>query len=80
MDAQMLAKEFSHILAIQLTMPVDENSNIKMEDSKNWDSLKHIEIIMSIEEYFKISFSPEEIPYLNSQQKLLKRIKELYNA
>ncbi|HEA7843395.1 TPA: acyl carrier protein, partial [Campylobacter coli] len=43
---------------------------------KNWTSLTHIDIIMSLEEEFDIKFNKNELSQLTSQNELLKAIKE----
>jgi acyl carrier protein len=37
-----------------------------MQTIKNWDSLRHLNLVMALEEQFGINFDPEEIPELNS--------------
>ncbi|EKH5234996.1 acyl carrier protein, partial [Campylobacter jejuni] len=49
---------------------------LSMENCKNWTSLAHIDIIMSLEEEFEIKFSKDELSQLKSQNELLKAIKE----
>ncbi|EAI3159565.1 acyl carrier protein, partial [Campylobacter jejuni] len=44
-----------------------------------WNSLAHIDIIMSLEEEFEIKFDKEKLTELNSQNMLLKEIKKLKN-
>ena len=46
--------------------PKDINLNTKMEDINNWDSLKHMSLVLTLEEYFNIKFSGEEIVEMNS--------------
>ncbi|EAJ4117953.1 acyl carrier protein, partial [Campylobacter coli] len=59
-----------------LETKVDKNTNLRMENCKNWTSLAHIDIIMSLEEEFEIKFSKDELSQLKSQNELLKAIKE----
>ncbi|HEF1032486.1 TPA: acyl carrier protein, partial [Campylobacter coli] len=60
-----------------LETKVDENTNINMENCKNWTSLTHIDIIMSLEEEFDIKFNKEDLNNLKSQQALLEKIQTL---
>ncbi|HEB9288527.1 TPA: acyl carrier protein [Campylobacter coli] len=71
-----MEKQFYEILENILETKVDENTNINMENCKNWTSLTHIDIIMSLEEEFDIKFNKNELSQLTSQNKLLKTIKE----
>ncbi|EAH7839962.1 acyl carrier protein [Campylobacter coli] len=71
-----MEKQFYEILENILETKVDENTNLSMESCKNWTSLAHIDIIMSLEEEFEIKFSKDELSQLKSQNELLKAIKE----
>ncbi|EHR8814973.1 acyl carrier protein [Campylobacter coli] len=71
-----MEKQFYEILENILETKVDENTNLSMENCKNWISLAHIDIIMSLEEEFEIKFSKDELSQLKSQNELLKAIKE----
>ncbi|EAH5484156.1 acyl carrier protein [Campylobacter coli] len=71
-----MEKQFYEILENILETKIDENTNINMENCKNWTSLTHIDIIMSLEEEFDIKFNKNELSQLTSQNELLKAIKE----
>lgn len=71
-----MEKQFYEILENILETKVDENTNINMENCKNWTSLTHIDIIMSLEEEFDIKFNKNELNQLTSQNELLKVIRE----
>ncbi|EGK8210960.1 acyl carrier protein [Campylobacter coli] len=71
-----MEKQFYEILENILETKVDENTNINMENCKNWTSLTHIDIIMSLEEEFDIKFNKNKLSQLTSQNELLKAIKE----
>ncbi|TDJ80319.1 acyl carrier protein [Campylobacter volucris] len=68
--------KFYEILENILETKVDKNSNLSMDNCKNWTSLAHIDIIMSLEEEFEIKFNKEELTNLKSQNDLLNSIKE----
>ncbi len=63
-----MEKQFYEILENILETKVDENTNLSMENCKNWTSLAHIDIIMSLEEEFSL---------LKSQSTLLEKIQTL---
>ncbi|MBT0822400.1 acyl carrier protein [Campylobacter lari] len=71
-----MENKFYEILENILEVKVDENSNLSMQNCKNWTSLNHIDIIMSLEEEFEIKFSKDELNQLKSQNELLQAIKE----
>jgi acyl carrier protein len=41
---------------------------------KSWDSLRHLNLIVALEEHFGINFEPEEIPELNSVRRISEAI------
>ncbi|HED6120118.1 TPA: acyl carrier protein, partial [Campylobacter jejuni] len=67
------------ILKNILEIEVNEHTNLSMNNCPEWNSLAHIDIIMSLEEEFEIKFDKEKLTELNSQNMLLKEIKKLKN-
>jgi Acyl carrier protein len=63
------------ILMTVLGETVDENCSA--ETIENWDSLTHIEIIVTVEEEFGIKIPQAKIPELKSFKSLLEIIKTL---
>ncbi len=47
-----------------------EVDSISMDDTPesiaNWDSLRHLNLVLAVEQEFKVSFETERIPELNS--------------
>lgn len=65
------------ILSQVLEVEVNENTHITMKECQNWTSLAHIDLIMSIEEEFDITFNQEDLPLLTSQEILIQKVQEL---
>lgn len=59
--------EVSAILATVLKKPPFAGET-KREDIAEWDSLKHLEIIFSVEDAFSVEFGEEELAGLNSSR------------
>ncbi|EHT5366875.1 acyl carrier protein [Campylobacter jejuni] len=74
-----MEKQFYEILKNILEIKVNEHTNLSMNNCPEWNSLAHIDIIMSLEEEFEIKFDKEKLTELNSQNMLLKEIKKLKN-
>jgi len=54
--------ELIRIVSQIMNVPTDQlNENSSPQTIKNWDSLKHMNLIMALEEDFAVSFSDEEI-------------------
>jgi acyl carrier protein len=56
-----------HVLAVVLEMPeaqVDEQ--LTAEQTSNWDSMRHLNLIMALEDAFGVTFASEELGELTS--------------
>ena len=53
---------------------IDED--FEQSHAENWDSLNHLNLIISIEEQFDVSFEPEEIATMTSLKKIEEKLKE----
>lgn len=72
-----MEKKVLKILSVLLGRPIALGENVIAQNEPKWDSLKHMEIIMTIEDEFGISFDVEDIPNLKSSEAIINRIKEL---
>ena len=70
-------EEVANILGMLLGQDIKPDSDISMENCDMWDSMKHIEIITTLEEELGISFPVEDIPKLTSLELILNKIKEI---
>lgn len=73
----MISQKIYEILSQVLEVEVSEHTHISMQECPAWTSLAHIDIIMSIEEEFDISFGSEDLPLLTSQEILIEKVREL---
>ncbi len=72
-----VAKKTAEIMSLVLSRPISENDDVSMAADAEWTSLKHIEIIVTLEEEFDVSFKPADIPLLTSREKLTEKITTL---
>lgn len=49
-------------------------------ESSDWDSLQHMQIIFALEERFNIEFTEEEIPLMNSCRIIVESIVRKYES
>ncbi len=55
------------IVAQVLGMPVEEvTDDTGPNTAKNWDSMRHIELVLTLETTFGVKFSPSEIMLISS--------------
>ena len=62
---EKIKKIMSDILAVDIKM-IDENASL--HSIEEWDSFRHIELILALEQAFGIKFDDEEIPTMVSFQ------------
>lgn len=67
----------AEILAVLLDQKIATDDDVSMQDCELWDSMKHIEIITTIEEELGVSFNIEDIPKLTSMKKIVEAIENL---
>lgn len=70
---------FFKTMSLLFSIPINKTNDLKMQDTKEWTSVKHIEVIMTLEEVFNIKFSHQDIYHLSSAFILLDKVKELTN-
>ncbi len=58
--------KLAEILTLLLGREIASDSDVSMQNCEIWDSMKHIEIVTTVEEEFGISLPIEEIPKLTS--------------
>ena len=51
---------------------INKFQKLEFNKTKNWDSLKHIQLIVSLEKEFKIKIATSEVEKLTSYEKIIK--------
>ena len=64
-----------HILAVVLEMPESAiDDRLTAEQATNWDSIRHLDLVMALEEAFGVSFSSEELGALTSYRAIVEAL------
>ncbi|MGM1048182.1 MAG: acyl carrier protein [Bacillota bacterium] len=69
-----LREQVGSILSEVLNTTLTPDDNPKREEMPNWDSLKHMELILRLEEQFKLRFSIKEVAGITSLDDLVEII------
>lgn len=73
-------EKFNSILAITFNIDISEvKKDLSDKTLKQWDSLKQMNLIVAIEEEFKINFDEAESILLKDYQSLLRALKNKLN-
>jgi acyl carrier protein len=61
-----------HILGVVLEMPEQQiDEQLSAEGAGNWDSIRHLNLVMALEETFGVSFSSDELGRLTSYRAIV---------
>jgi acyl carrier protein len=61
-----------HILGVVLEMSEQQiDEKLSAEDTSNWDSIRHLNLVMALEEAFGVSFSSDELGRLTSYRAIV---------
>ena len=64
-----------HILAVVLEIPEREvDERLSAEHASNWDSIRHLNLVMALEEAFAVSFTSEELGTLTSYRAIVEAL------
>jgi len=67
-----------HVMSNTFGIDIEQISDDASPDSiAKWDSLKHMQLILSLEEEFCIEFSDKEVVEVVSYQKILEALRRL---
>lgn len=69
-----LRQQIGSILSEVLNTTLAPDINPKREEIPNWDSLKHMELILRLEEQFNVRFSIKEVAGITSLDDLVEII------
>ena len=71
-------ERIKNIISIVMDVPLNKiDENASSDNIINWDSLKHINLVISLEEEFELEFSEDQIPELNSYLNIKKTIQSI---
>jgi acyl carrier protein len=64
-------------LAITLNLdPAEVTETTRQEETGNWDSLAHVNLMVALEETFGVALEPEDFPRLTSVSAILTFLRE----
>jgi acyl carrier protein len=67
--------KLADIVATTLDLPPDAvTDGLSSETSENWDSVRHLTLVLAVEDAFGITFDEAEIPELTSFAALLRAV------
>lgn len=75
-----MKETINEIIVEILELEVANEELMNRENNVGWDSIKHLEIIMAIEEEFDIRFSSSEVTNIKDVTDLYRMVEEKINA
>lgn len=71
MDRESIRTTAAALLALVFGHAIGPAENPTRDREPKWDSLKHVEIVFSIEDAFKIRFDDDEVAELDSLDRIV---------
>ncbi len=71
-----IVSDTRRIVGQNLGIVIQDGENPSRQTMLNWDSLKHVEILFSLEDHFEIRFDGEELASLDSVDKLVRAVEQ----
>lgn len=76
-DALAIKPELFDVVAAVLELPADRVSDdLSTANCETWDSLRHLRLVLAVEDHFAVSFDEVEIASLTSVSTLLDAVTE----
>jgi acyl carrier protein len=66
----------AELLSVSLGRQVAQTESVTRDSDPKWDSLKHVQLILMLEEHFGVQFSEEEMGALRSSDEIVQAIEE----
>jgi acyl carrier protein len=66
----------AELLSLSLGRAVVQTESVTRDSDPKWDSLKHVQLILLLEEHFGVQFSEEEMGALHSSDEIVQAIEE----
>jgi acyl carrier protein len=66
----------AELLSISLGRSVARSELVTRDSDPKWDSLKHLQLVLLLEEHFGVQFSEEEMGTLHSSEEIVQAIEE----
>ncbi|GIP31285.1 phosphopantetheine-binding protein [Paenibacillus sp. J2TS4] len=66
-----IRSKVSTLVSEVLQIPVSANLNLTRNTTAQWDSLKHLELILVLEEEFQVRFSAEQTANIQSLEDIV---------
>ena len=76
MTRTQIQSNVAELLTITLGRQITLNESVSRDSESNWDSLRHIELILMLEEHFGVRFSEEEMAALRNSDEIIHAIEE----
>ena len=74
MTRPQIQSTVAELLTITLGRPVTQNELVSRDTESSWDSLKHVQLILMLEEQFGVQFSEEEMGSLRDSDGIVRAV------
>jgi acyl carrier protein len=76
MTRSQIREAVAELLSISVGRQIALTESVTRDSEPTWDSLKHVELILMVEEHFGVQFSEDEMAALRSSDEIVHAIEE----
>ena len=80
MTRSQIREAVAELLSISVGRQIALTESVTRDSEPTWDSLKHVELILMVEEHFGVQFSEDEMAALRSSDEIVHAIEEMSAA
>ena len=74
-----LENKFLKVISKIIKINNKKNLNLKFNEISNWDSLKNLQLLVTLEKKFKVKFNEKELTSFSSLKKIFYTLKKKLN-
>jgi acyl carrier protein len=78
--AEVLRVQVHRLLSYVLRRPIGEQENPSRASEPDWDSLKHIELMLLLEDHFEVRFSEQDMSELEDALGIQRALGRIFEA
>lgn len=76
MKSSEIQNGVAELLSITVGRSIARNESVTRDSEPTWDSLKHVQLILMLEERFGVQFSEEEMAGLKDSEEIVQAIEK----
>jgi acyl carrier protein len=76
MTRSQIQAAVAELLSVSVGRQVAVTESVTRDSEPTWDSLKHVELVLMLEEHFGVQFNEQEMAGLNTSDQIVRAIEQ----